>query len=411
MIKISVIIPIYNMEKYLNECLDSILHQTLKEIELICVDDGSTDQSYNILMDYARKYENIIVIKQQNQGAGAARNTGIKQAMGKYLCFMDPDDFYAQNCVLEKLYNAAEENHVLVCGGNLITLLNTGNKEKISDWFSENKRMIYKDYGEIYYYTKYIFQSKMIKKNNIVFPLYKRYQDPPFFLKAMIFAKEFYVINDVVYVYRNDYKEMQYTYEKAIDILKGIRDCFSLAYEENLKIVFEKRLKNVLYDYLYVFGRFAYQGRSGIWDLIEEINHINRKWGKEISEIFYNKENMTIYLNKLKSKQDVMLAKFRKEKNIVIYGAGKAGKFFLNSYGHECGHIQGFAVSEWKGESCVSGYCVKEITEYSKSALIIVAVSSKYAKEILDKLAELQYQNVYYVEYTELRILKGLEGV
>ena len=89
MIKISVIIPVFNVDKYLKQCLDSVLTQTLKEIEVICVDDSSEDDSYDILLEYQKKYENIVVLQQRNQGAGPARNYGISKAVGKYLCFMD----------------------------------------------------------------------------------------------------------------------------------------------------------------------------------------------------------------------------------------------------------------------------------------------------------------------------------
>lgn len=93
MIKVSVIIPVYNVEKYLEECLDSIINQTLKEIEIICIDDGSTDSSLNVLENYKKKDKRIIVLQQQNLGAGAARNKGLDLARGKYLSFLDADDF------------------------------------------------------------------------------------------------------------------------------------------------------------------------------------------------------------------------------------------------------------------------------------------------------------------------------
>ena len=121
MIKVSVIIPIYNMERYLKECLDSVLNQTLKEIEIICIDDGSTDHSHEILLDYRERYANILLVRQENQGAGPAKNKGMACAKGKYICFMDPDDYYAQDQALELLYKNAEENRVSVCGGDFIT--------------------------------------------------------------------------------------------------------------------------------------------------------------------------------------------------------------------------------------------------------------------------------------------------
>ena len=91
--KISVIVPIFNVEKYLKECLESIINQTFKDIEIICINDGSTDNSLDILNQYAEKDNRIKVITQSNQGLSAARNTGIKYANGEYISFIDSDDY------------------------------------------------------------------------------------------------------------------------------------------------------------------------------------------------------------------------------------------------------------------------------------------------------------------------------
>ena len=98
--KVSVIIPVYNVEVYLRQCLNSVVNQTLKDIEIICVDDGSTDSSAEILKEYAKKDGRIRVLTQSNSGAGAARNTGIAVAKGAWLYFVDGDDFIDQHCLL-----------------------------------------------------------------------------------------------------------------------------------------------------------------------------------------------------------------------------------------------------------------------------------------------------------------------
>ena len=115
-IKVSVILPVYNEELYLQRCLDSICGQTLEEIEIICVDDGSTDHSLNILYDYAKRDERVKVLAQKNCYAGAARNYGMKNAEGKYLLFLDSDDFFELD-MLEKLYEKAEDRrlHIVMC--------------------------------------------------------------------------------------------------------------------------------------------------------------------------------------------------------------------------------------------------------------------------------------------------------
>ena len=121
--KISVIIPIYNSEKYLHDCLDSVLSQTLDDIEVICINDGSVDGSLDILKGYAEKDKRIVVLDKANEGVAVARNIGINKANGEFVCFMDSDDLYPTDDVLETLYSKAKENNVLVAGGEFQFLM------------------------------------------------------------------------------------------------------------------------------------------------------------------------------------------------------------------------------------------------------------------------------------------------
>ena len=109
--KVSVIVPVYNSESYLKDCLDSLVNQTLKEIEIIAVDDASTDKSLEILLEYAKKYPGKIKVfaSKQNKGQGAARNIGLSISTGEYIGFLDSDD-YVSPTMYEKLYNAAKFN-------------------------------------------------------------------------------------------------------------------------------------------------------------------------------------------------------------------------------------------------------------------------------------------------------------
>lgn len=110
-IKVSVIVPVYNVEQYLEECVDSLVNQTLKGIEILLVDDGATDSSGDICDQYAREYKNIRVIHKANGGLGDARNVGFAEAVGKYIYFIDSDD-YLDLDALEFLYNESEQNHL-----------------------------------------------------------------------------------------------------------------------------------------------------------------------------------------------------------------------------------------------------------------------------------------------------------
>ena len=97
--KFSVVIPVYNTESYLAECIDSLIHQPYENFEAICINDGSTDKSLQVLEDFAQKDGRIKVINQKNQGVSAARNAGIDAAVGDYIIFLDSDDFLAENCL------------------------------------------------------------------------------------------------------------------------------------------------------------------------------------------------------------------------------------------------------------------------------------------------------------------------
>ena len=105
---VSIIIPVYNTENYLKECLDSVVNQTLKEIEIICINDGSTDNSLKIMKSYAEKDDRIKIIDKKNEGQSVARNTGVKEAIGEYIAFVDSDDYIDQDAY-EKLYRFAKK--------------------------------------------------------------------------------------------------------------------------------------------------------------------------------------------------------------------------------------------------------------------------------------------------------------
>ena len=110
MVEISVIVPVYNVSEYLAQCMDSIINQTFEDIEIICVNDGSTDDSLKILEEYSEKDERISIISQENQGQGVARNVGMNAARGNYIFFMDSDDFIKLNA-LELLHENAVSNN------------------------------------------------------------------------------------------------------------------------------------------------------------------------------------------------------------------------------------------------------------------------------------------------------------
>lgn len=227
---VSVIIPVYNVEQYLCQCLDSVVSQTLQNIEIICVNDGSPDNSLEILHEYEAKDSRIVVISRENRGVGYSRNEGINRATGEFVIFMDSDDWYPSENNLEELYTKAKENNALICGGSLSA------SESSVPFFSEYPNVFkkegfieYRMYQHPYFYQRFLFDRNMLVENEIYFPNYKRFQDPPFFIRAMITAERFYAVTSVVYGYRVSHKNVNYTDEVVIDILKGIAECLELS--------------------------------------------------------------------------------------------------------------------------------------------------------------------------------------
>lgn len=138
---ISVIVPIYNVEKYINKCVDSIINQTYKNIEIILVDDGSTDNCYNICDEYKKKDNRIKVIHQENSGLSEARNAGIKMAKGEYLAFVDGDDYILED-MLEYLYKLLKETNSEISVCNFIRYWNED--KKLIDYNINRERIVIK---------------------------------------------------------------------------------------------------------------------------------------------------------------------------------------------------------------------------------------------------------------------------
>lgn len=242
-IDISIIIPIYNSEKYLSSCLNSVIRQSIKNIEIICIDDGSKDKSLNILEHYKKKDNRIIILKQKNMGSAVARNRGIKISRGKFLAFLDSDDLYPNKFTLELMFKKAILNNVLICGGGITCFKEKKNKDKLlikNTTFNENNIIYFSDYQYHYYYQRFIYYKNFIKRFKLSFPNYLRFQDPPFFIKSMILAKKFYALVNITYYYRLSDKYKTINKNKLIDIYFGILDCIKLAKSNKLfKLYYE----------------------------------------------------------------------------------------------------------------------------------------------------------------------------
>ncbi|MDL2269921.1 glycosyltransferase [Desulfosarcina sp. OttesenSCG-928-A07] len=252
--KVSVIIPVYNEAQTIKECLDRTLSQDLKDIEVICVDDGSTDDSFKILTKYQQIDDRVIVYRQKNKGAGPARNHAISSARGEFVAFLDADDFYPSDDILSTLYRKAIENNVHICGGSFSRLNNgqiqttyTGTYSLYT--FKKECLIEYKDYQFDYGYQRFLYNRKFLRDNNIVFPDYLRFQDPPFFVKAMIAAKKFYSIPLVTYCYRKRSNKIKWTDEKINDVVRGCADILKISRDNSLYLLHRIAVEHLAVDF------------------------------------------------------------------------------------------------------------------------------------------------------------------
>ncbi len=225
-VKVSVIVPVYNAEKHLRQCLDSICNQTLREIEIICVDDGSTDTSRSILLDYQSSDNRIQIYQQANMYAGVARNSGMDHATGEYLAFWDSDDFFELDA-LEKLYNKAEEQNadVVVCGGNRYMeadqqiypwtpYLNMSRVPKQDTFNKYTNPEHYLDFTDAIAWNK-LFRSEYIKRYEFRFLDMRTHEDAGFVIPAIVFADRIAVVDERLVNYRIGKDNLTGTLDKA----------------------------------------------------------------------------------------------------------------------------------------------------------------------------------------------------
>lgn len=214
--KVSVILPIYNVAKYLRKCLDSVINQTLKDIEIICINDCSADNCENIILEYAKKDGRIKIINnEKNYGIGFSRNIGINESSGEYISFIDADD-YIEKDYIEILYNTAIKNKADIVFTNNINIV----RDKIIKPYYHNRINIWKkkfkknetwkegisdfnvntpekentpEYPLVSTVNK-IFKKDFIEKNNLKFQNYIVSEDTEFFINIYYILRKNFII-------------------------------------------------------------------------------------------------------------------------------------------------------------------------------------------------------------------------
>lgn len=232
MVKISVLIPFYNVEEYIEKCLDTVINQTFKDIEIICIDDKSTDDSLKIVNEYALKDSRIKIYKNdENQGVAKTRNFALNLAKGKYIYFLDSDDFIELD-TLEKLYNLAEEKSLDIIIFKLLEFIEGGDNVYVKNYYSESRILLKTVPDKVFNYkdiTPYLLmicvnlQGKLFKREliqDIKFAEGLIFEDIPFFIESMFKAKRVYYYDEFLCHKRYRKKSITRTLnESFIDII------------------------------------------------------------------------------------------------------------------------------------------------------------------------------------------------
>ena len=258
MFDVSVIVPVYNGEKYLNQCLDSISNQTLENIEIICIDDGSTDKTPSILKKYSSKDNRFKIITTENNGQGSARNTALKEAQGEYIAFVDADDWIELNA-MELLYNNAKSRDLDLLFFQMSNYMQSSQEYVSTDLYDiksfENNGI---DENTIFNHditheflfeipvgpVSKIYKRQFLESNDLRFPEGMFFEDNAFFYNAYFYCKKAGFLKKQLYFRRRHEESVTQTFDESkFDIVNATNSVLQVF---NNHSVYESYKKDVI---------------------------------------------------------------------------------------------------------------------------------------------------------------------
>ncbi len=429
-IKVSLVVPVYNTSRYLVECLESLCNQTLKDIEIICVNDGSTDASPQILDEYAERDSRIRVIHKANAGYGHTMNVGMAAARGKYVGIVESDDYVKLN-MFQKLYEVAETTQVDFVKSDYCVFWGDGEARIV-----EKQALI----GNEKLYGRVLYKDELVEscKGNIAncTGIYRRsflkqasiwhnetpgasYQDLGFFFQVLINAESSYLLAESFYMYRQDNMSSSINNRGKI-----FCNCDEYQFIQGKLQQSEEKAKT----YNPVFQWFRFAGlqytfsRIGDEFRLEFLQRVCRDWDEaerkgQLDLSFFEPWEKDALLLMWKHPQEyyerkALFAKkvFDAVKDyscITIYGAGVKGSAVLdalNCHMKDCSTLC-FAVSrtdaEQKTKNGIPIKSIYELGEEERCGAVIVAVTDKYKAEMVNTLKELDFQNIITLDGVE----------
>ena len=406
--KVSVVIPVYNVEKYLKGCIDSVLNQTLTDIEVLCIDDFSLDNSLTILKEYEGYYPHIRVFRNTgNRGPSYSRNKGISNANGKYIYFLDSDDMIIPSA-LEVLYNKAEAEGVDIIYFDAELLYETDElAQKHNNYITEHKRSYKGIYTGEMLFTKQImnedwspspprqfFNAEFLKRNHILFYEGILHEDHLFWFTAAIKAKCALCIYDKLFIRRYRANSIM-TVQKTIKNLEGLFTCYSEILSLWKKSNFKPETNMAITKYMNILITEA----KDVYDeLIRREGKVELQTKNAAIQYLYKailEKEKRRCLN-IEDKINIM----KRHDNVIIYGAGVVAREVIGFLDRYNIGILGCAVSDKNGNAdYVLGnkvYQINDLMQFIHNSLVIIATTKRYYFDINEQLIKLGFKNILY---------------
>lgn len=401
-ILVSVIIPVYNSAKYLEQCIDSVLRQTVKSIEVICIDDASEDESWDILFKYQQEDSRVQIFKnEENKGAGFCRNKGFVLAKGNYICFVDSDDYFSIDTSLEIAYEYAENNVLDILIYNLNYIYEDVELERFRhyEYKISEKAMAVHSGAEAFDILSSrgemtsdpcakIWRTQYLRENNVMFREGVILEDIAYNIEAIILANRVFWIEEALFTCRRRHESVTTsTVDHDLKAFKGRFICFSelLAFRQR---ILEDNNKTIVLDrQILTQSRLLNASKQ---KAILNIDYNDCSWMKPDEQLVFGiiMGEETKYIKAIKESVDQLAG----TENLIIYGAGKVAEelvLLLNGMGINRFRI---AVTNPNPGQYLFGnkvLAIDDIVTENKNALIVVAVSNQYKKEMCGHLDEL----------------------
>lgn len=410
MVKVSVIIPVYNVEDYLIECLESVTNQTYTNLEILCIDDSSTDSSPAILNRYKQKDSRVIILKnEKNSGQAYTRNLGLKKATGEYILFVDSDDTISPDLV---------ESCMNVCYGSDMVCFDY---KQMIDTKPIDRQFAYKIKTGVYsgtsFFTESVYQESIIFapwskffsrsfliENKIFFYSGIIYEDVLFSFQCYLKAKRVYSLNRKLYEYRiRKYSTMTMDVtgknieSYIICICELTRLYLQGDFEQEISGTIEEYIRKVCRDYIGIYRK---------WNNRELMPQI-LKDKPEYLKLYQIFSELIIKPGKLLDISSAQLDKIRQYPYVILYGAGEIARSVIEILDRYDIPLSGISVSNGhKNKESLLGNPIRELQDYYEikdECLVLIGTVPRYYREICAQLRENGFPHW-------LEIAEGYEG-